>query len=176
MRRGLIALWLLCASLAAHAQLQRVSLDSIAPSTEPAAGYWRIEPEGAIFVCEPYAGRTGSYTLRLVSSPVLGVAPGTYFGAMTATAKKGVYQAELILDPSNFKRRAHTRNCTIEMNEEANRLIFKPYHNRLKVNLNRLMPYLFRVSLRQENTRPDDIDGAVRIDGADNPGGKIVIL
>lgn len=175
-RKGLTAVLMLCAAMAAQAQVHRVRLDSVEASSEPAAGYWRVAPGGAIFICEPRQGHSGSYNLRMLYSPELGIAPGTFFGTMTPSGSPGVYEAALMLNPANFKEAEHRRTFTIEMDDAADRMMFKAYHNNVKVNFRRLLPYFSRVSVYRENTRPNNIDGAVRIDGEIPGAANIVIL
>ena len=170
------AVCILCVAWASRGQTQWVRLDSVAASSEPASGYWRVAPEGALFLCQPRPGHSGSYNLTLLFSPDLSIRPGTFFGTMAPTGKTGVFDAELMLDPSKFNRREHRRTFTIEMNETTDKMIFKAYHDRLTVNFGRLLPYFFRISVRRDKTRPENIDGAVRIDGSDLFADKIVIL
>ncbi len=176
-RAGLTAaLCILGAVSAVQGRTQWVRLDSVAASSEPASGYWRVAPEGAVFICEPLPGHSGSYSMKLLFSPDLSIRPGTFFGTMTQSGKTGVFDAELMLDPSKFKSREHRRTFTIEMNETSDKMVFKAYHDRLKVNFGRLLPYFFRISVRRDNTRPENIDGAVRIDGTELFADRIVIL
>lgn len=176
-RPGLTAvLMLLCAATAALGQTEWVRLDAPAASPEPASGIWRVVPEGAVFRCEHLPGHSGSYALRLLYSPDLSLRPGTCFGTMTPAGRPGVYDARLMLDPAHFSKKEQTRTFTIEMNGQADRMTFKAYKDKIKINLNRWLPYFFRVSVSRESTRPADLDGAVRIDGRDGGAGNIVIL
>ena len=54
------------------------------------------------------------------------------------------------------------KRFTISLSEEG-RLIIVPVIDKLKFNLWRLLPYMFRNSVRHVNNRPDNLDGAIKI-------------
>ena len=175
MRRALTLLLFAAVCLVATAQIEWVRLDTVAASAA-GEGIWRMAPAGAIFSIAPMPGRSGQMQLSMLYSDDLTIPSGTAFGTMTPTAKPGVYEASLMLNPSGHgsKHADRRQNFTIEMDAASGRLIFKPYKSRLSVNFHRLIPYLFRFSVRREDTRPDDIDGAYRL--APDANANIIIL
>ncbi len=165
MHRCLTAILLLAAAFTAAAQMRWVRLDTLTAAEMP-AGVWRQMPAGAIFEVAPIAGRQGEYTMSLLTSDDLTILPGTHFGTMRATAEPGIYDAELFLDPKNAgtqRNNRKKRRFTISVDLHAARMHFKEYKSRFTVSLWRLFPYLFRFSVKYEDTRPEGLDGAVRI-------------
>ena len=130
------------------------------------AGIWRFGADGAIFEIKPTPGTNGSYTLLLLDSPDLSRAAGTLFGSMTATGKPGTYDVALRLNPTGALRgsgRPKTRNFIFEISPEGSSLTMRSYRKGKTVNLLRWLPYLFRISVSEVDTRPSGIDGATRI-------------
>lgn len=177
--RAATAALALCVAVLSPARVHEVPLDTVGPYATPYEGVWRMTPGGAVFALDAVPGRAGTYDMRMIFSPDLTIAPDTYFGTMTATADPAVYDASLLLDPSGTKgakSMRRRRSFTVEFNTDANRMVFKPYSDKWTVNFNRILPYLFRFSVRRENTRPKGLDGAVRIaPDTDSPVGITIL-
>lgn len=163
-RRASAAIVALAVALTAAAQWQPVHLDSISAHRSP-EGIWRMAPTGTIFEIKARPGHAGSYTLEMHLSPDLRVSSGTAMGGMTEAGKAGVYDARLRVDPVTGSQSEHERSYTLTLDGDG-RLTVKPYSKKLSVNLNRLLPYMFRFSVRKVDTRPDDIDAAYRLTDA----------
>ncbi len=164
-RRLMTTGFVLAATLLATAQLQMVCLDSITETNTP-AGIWRQMPAGAVFEIQPVSGDKDEFRLVLLTSDDLSIPPGSAFGTMRRSAIAGTFDAELLHNPKNagsWRNHAKKQRCTIEIEADNSRLIFKPYKSKLSVNFSRLLPYLFRFSVKHEETRPEGLDGAVRI-------------
>lgn len=171
--RLLLAFVLSTVATLAQAQAQWLRLDSVAADDIP-MGVWRQMPAGALFKIERVSGHKDVFRLTLLYSEDLTIKPGTEFGTMRATAVRGTYDASLLADPRKPGAASKRRSFTIEVDPEAGRLCFKHYKKHFTVNFTRMLPYLVRFSVRREDTRPEGIDGAVRI--APESYGEVIIL
>ncbi len=132
---------------------------------DPVEGVWRMTDDGAVFAITATPGMTGTFDITLVDSPDFSLTPGLCMGRAKATARPGVYDATIVSDPTRpdpAKIFKGSRDCTITITEEA-RLELRPYSRSKKISLRRWLPYLFRVSVVENATRPDNLDGALRI-------------
>lgn len=125
-------------------------------------GVWRIGDSGAVFEVRPLAGSDDSFELYLLSSPDLSILPGTVFGTMTSTGTRHVYEARIRLDSS---RRTSPKNHSFifTLSDDATSLKMRHYVRGKQVSFYRWASYLFRVGIRNVDTRPADVDAAVRI-------------
>lgn len=174
MRAMSVVLAVVAALAAAAMPPTWIRLDSVCAAAVPQAGVWRMMPRGAVFSVDPVAGRHGTFELTMLYCERFDITPGTVFGTMTQTASEGVYEASLAIDPSGRKPDGRRRSFTVEMPAPYNRLVFKPYKSSWSVNFYRLLPYLFRFSVRHDDTRPSGLDGAVRI-APDNADGIVIL-
>ncbi len=145
---------------AAAARLDSLRLD-------PVEGLWSMSPAGggALFSIIAAPGRPGVFEMRILESPDWRVAENTLCGEVRAAARPGVYDCRMAADPSksSFAPALSTHTATIELASDGARLIIRPYRRRHRISLRRWLPYFFRISIHEENTRPDDLDGAVRL-------------
>lgn len=127
----------------------------------PIEGVWRISGSEGLFavVADP-----GSIFFRLVvvDSPDRNVLPGTVMGACTAVGRNNSYDARIYTSGATTGILSRPRRFTVTLSDEG-RLIMEPVTDKLKVNLWRFLPYMFRVSVTRVNDRPNNIDGAVRV-------------
>lgn len=174
MMRGVLTSLLLLVAAGAAAQVRWVRLDSVARTGTYEAGVWQKLPAGAFFTVSPVPGNKDEFSMEMLYSDDLTIAPGTYFGTMRRTAKAGTYDATLLLNPrdkgrSNQRRRTFTINVSPE-----GTMNFVQYKKGLRVNFARLLPYLFRFSVSSTDTRPEGLDGARRV--APQPSAGIIVL
>ncbi len=161
-RRLTVMLCLVC-SISLHATPPTViTLDRHVPApidaTSP-VGLWQMVGDGAIFYIEPE--RRDTYTLTLYDSPDLTLSKGALFGSMSLTAS-GSYDASLILNPKGSGRRK-TRHFLFDIDTDGTTLTMRSYRKGARINVLRLLPYLFRLSISEVDTRPQNIDGAIRL-------------
>lgn len=124
-------------------------------------GIWELGRGGAVFEIVASA-EPGAYTLVLLDSPDYTLNPGTVFGTMRTTGKPRCFDAAL-LHGLDGRGRKKTRNFIIEVSADFSQLTFRSYRKGITVNLMRWLPYLYRFSVKEVNTRPTGIDGARRI-------------
>ncbi len=175
MRAVLTSLLLLCAACAA-AQAKWVRLDSVAPAGTYETGVWQKMPAGAFFTVKTVPGNKDEFRMEMIYSEDLTIAPGTYFGTMRRSAKPGVYDAELLINPRDNGtawRKQRRRTFAINISPEGT-MNFVQYSKGLRVNFARLLPYLFRFSVSSADNRPEGLDGARRV--APEPSADIIVL
>lgn len=131
-------------------------------------GIWQFVGDGATIVIEQFnpdmiAGtQTNFYRIVIVKSPMLSISPGTIMGYMTATAKKGCFDARLYTSGGIHGVLSTPRTFTLTLTDD-NRLSFSEYKKEVKVNLWRWLPYVYRVGISIKDTRPKGLDGCLRI-------------
>lgn len=126
----------------------------------PIEGVWRISGSEGVFaiIADP---ATIFYKLIVVDSPDQNIIPGTVMGACTETGRLNHFDAR-IFTKGTLEKMSSPRRFTISLSQEG-RLIIVPVIDKLKFNLWRLLPYMFRNSVRHVNNRPDNLDGAIKI-------------
>jgi hypothetical protein len=120
----------------------------------------------AIEQSEPYiAGKTltSGYRIVIIQSPNRRVRPGTIIGYALQSAKSGKYDAAIYSTIDDDGTLYRPKRFTLELHDSESRLAFIRHRADIRVNLWRLIPYLFRVSISTGNDRPHDMDGAIRL-------------
>lgn len=128
-------------------------------SRDPVCGIWRMGGDGAEIAILPRRGYASQFDIIVVDSPDMSVMPGTKIGSVSATGKLGTYDAQ-------FNARKGLLNRTLRYIMtlgKDDRLQFESYKKGKKVALWRWIPYLFRVTVTDYDTRPSGADGAVRV-------------
>ncbi len=124
---------------------------------DPLAGIWRTGTEGAIIAFLPVRGETQWFDIVMLDSHDMSVIPGQTIGHAFATGVIGVYDA-------TFNKSSFNKKVRVIMTLEKDlRLTFKQYKKHLSLSLWRLLPYVFRNPVKKNDTRPTEIDGAVRL-------------
>jgi len=162
---AIIACATLALSAAAVPPLNMVELGNDAETID-ACGVWETTASGSVLQLSRLPGARDAYTVAVIESSDFRIAPGTVIGTMTATAVPGCYDAEFISDPAGHsaKFRNKKQNFIVEFDRLMRSCTFKAYRRGKRVSLRRLLPYLFRLAVVENDNRPEGIDGAVRID------------
>ena len=134
----------------------------------PAEGMWQMADDGALFVIERAdAADPGLAPARLriimIRSPWRSIRPGTVLGHAVPTPKPGVYEARMYSSIAHRTGLNIPRKFLLSLNSESNLLTIEPFRSPLKLNLFRLLPYLYRRVLTVQDSRPRGLDGAVRV-------------
>lgn len=132
----------------------------------PIEGVWQMAAEGAVFAIERAEPSTALAPAELrivvISSPRRSVRPGTIVGHAVTTARPGVYRARLYTSFAPKSGLIGAKSFTLEIKDDM--LVFKPDKSAVKVNLFRLLPYMYRrIFTLRDNRRPEDLDGALRL-------------
>lgn len=133
-------------------------------------GIWAFPSDGASVAIErcddgTLAGTADAVAYRIVvlRSPCRSLRPGTVMGHLAATAKPGVYAAELYTWGDGGATLARPKSFTLTLVDDAH-LTFRQHSRKVKVNLWRLLPYMSRISMRvSDSDAPTDIDGCTRL-------------
>lgn len=108
------------------------------------------------------------FRLVAVSSPFLLLEPGQLLGYAYPTTQRNTFDAQLTQINANGTNRNHStrklRPFTLTLNN-SDAIEFKPVKKGLKISWDwwRLFPYLFRFRVNNVDTRPQDLDGALRL-------------
>lgn len=133
----------------------------------PVEGIWQLPDGGATFAIERAEPSTdhspGSLRMIMVRSPWRSIRPGTVLGHLKPTARPGVYEARIYSALAQRTGLNLPRPFTLKLNDRASMLTFEPFKAPLKVNLFRLLPYMYRRIIEPQKSRPDNLDGAVKI-------------
>jgi len=125
---------------------------------DPIEGLWQFPADGAALLIEKKTATT--YEIKILESPRLDVRPGTVLGTAVTTPTDGTFDAHLDSKPINNKR---LKKADVAITLIDGHLCFKPYSTGKRVAFWRWIPYFFRVSVFNENTRPANLDGADKI-------------
>lgn len=140
-----------------------------ASAIHPIEGIWRMTADGALIAIErsdSYGAdrmMASGYRIVVIQSPCRRIRPGTLMGYALPSAKPGRYDASIFTDIDNRGLLHRHRRFSLDLRDNESRLAFIHHRTGLRVSLWRLIPYLFRVSVRTSNDRPNDMDGAIRI-------------
>ncbi len=148
------------------------SSDSVARRLEslplcPAEGIWQMTDGGALFAIERAEPVTTLAPARMrmvmLRSPWRTVRPGTVIGHLQPTPKPGVYEARLYTDFARRTGLSIPLGFTLTLNSEGSTMTIQPFKFFLKVNVFRLLPYMYRRIIEPQKSRPDGLSGAVKV-------------
>lgn len=134
----------------------------------PAEGVWRLSGSEGVMAVISDPG-TIFCKIVVVDSPDRSVCPGTVMGAITPAGRENYYDARIFTGCEEGLL-SRPKRFTISLPDDS-RMIMVPVTNKLKFNLWRFLPYMFRMSVTRVNDRPNNLDGAVRLypEPADSP-------
>lgn len=138
---------------------------------DPLGGIWRMGPDGATIAILPVAASQGHFEIYLLDSPDMSVIPGGKIGSAVSTGAGGTYDVEF---DGAGKLTAKRQRFIITLSADGN-LNFKSYKKGKKISLGRWLPYLYRVSVSDYNTRPTSVDGAIRVYPPGNYSGPTML-
>lgn len=131
----------------------------------PIEGIWQMAAGGATFVIERAESSSdiAPATLRIVMlrSSRRSVRPGTVVGHAVTTAKPGVYEARLYTSFASKSGLASLRSFTLELNNDM--VVITPFKSPIKVNIFRLLPYMYGRAVTLQTSRPEGLNGAMRV-------------
>ena len=147
------------------AQPLQTTLSNSGAKPELHMSVWQMTAGGAIVRLQNSPDASGDLDVIILDSPDFALAPGTCVGKLKRTVRHNVYDLALADRVHKGKKGAAgtlRSTFTAEFTPEG-RMLLKPYKKSWSVNVFRLLPYLFRVSVHRTDTRPDNLDGAVRL-------------
>lgn len=133
-------------------------------------GIWAFPSDGASVAIERWDDATVAgtseavgYRIVVLRSPCRSLRPGTVMGHLSATAKPGVYAAEIYTAGNGGPTLMKPKGFTLTLVDDAH-LTFRQHSRKIRVNLWRLLPYMSRISMRvSDSDAPTDIDGCTRL-------------
>lgn len=133
----------------------------------PVEGLWQTSADGSLFAIER-VGQTTDHAPRqlrlvMVRSDWRSIRPGTVFGHAVPTVKPGVYEARIYSNMGKTRGLNMPQKFTLTLDKEGRTVTFRRFKSPVKVNLFRLLPYLYRRVVTLQQSRPDDLDGAVKV-------------
>lgn len=137
-----------------------------AAATDPIEGRWTVNGGGAVIEIARAPGADERFSVTMVDSPDLKVAPGTVLGYACPAPATGRYDCHLSADPSPRHRRAGGRKVdfSIEFADgTSDAIIFSYYQKGRRISLWRWLPYLFRVTVSDPHRDSSGLDGARRL-------------
>lgn len=131
----------------------------------PIEGVWQMAAEGATFVIERAENSTdlapAQMRIVIIRSPRRSVRPGTVVGHVVTTAKPAVYEARLYTSFAPRTGLISAKAFSLEVKDDM--LVFTPFKSPIKVNLLRLLPYMYRRAISTQTSRPEGLNGALRL-------------
>jgi hypothetical protein len=133
-------------------------------------GIWSFPSDGARIAIVRHAGQSMSgtedavhYRMIVLTAPCRSLRPGTVMGYLSATAKPGVYAAEIYTSGDGGATLRMPKSFTLRLVDNTH-LSFQQHSRKIKMNIWRLIPYMSRISLRiSDSDAPKDVDGCVRV-------------
>lgn len=135
----------------------------------PLIGDWQLNGGGATIRFVQAPGTTDTFDIIWIDGPDMSIDPGTVIGSATASTAIGVFDCRVSTDPRGAGDKKNYARFLIKLDSDAaDNLSFSPYEQRIKFSIQALLPYWWRRSIREVNTRPANLDGARRV-GAPKP-------
>ena len=125
-------------------------------------GVWQMVGDGAVVCVERVDDSAQRFRVVMLRCPNRHVRPGTVIGHVVSTIKPATYQARLYTDLARTTGLNLARNFILTVSDDDLRLTFTTTQ-RVKVNLWKLLPYMYRHTVRVEDRTPSDLNGAVRL-------------
>lgn len=131
-------------------------------------GLWRFPADGALVAIEATslggAPSAAHYRIVIVRSANRNLRPGTVMGYLWATSARDTFEARIYTRADKDARLLTApKQFTLRLGDDETRLSFTRERHGVKVNFWRMLPYLFRYVVTPVDTRPDDLDGCVRV-------------
>lgn len=126
-------------------------------------GIWEFLADGSKIAIEREESEGLSYSIVVVKSSNRLLRPGTLIGKLRPSGKGDVYDAVLYSTDSDGGRLRNPKDYTMTLTDDSSRLTVKRLKSRLTVNLWRLVPYLWRGSIRLRENRGESDDGCVKV-------------
>lgn len=126
--------------------------------SDPLCGIWTVGGDGARLAFLPRGASATEFDVFILDSPDLSVVPGQQIGTAVSTGRAATYDTTL-RTLSGLPGRS--RHLIIELLSDGT-MTFRHYKKGKKITLWRWLPYLFRISVSDNDSRPSSADGAVK--------------
>ena len=132
-------------------------------------GIWQFVDNGTTIAIEQFnpdvivGEQPYLYRIVIINSDRLSIETGTIMGYASATTKENCFDARIFSDGKLNGILSIPKTLTMNLTNDASRLSFNEYKTEVKINLWRLIPYIYRVGFSIKNTRPKGLDGCIKI-------------
>ena len=131
-------------------------------------GVWQFPQNGTTVAIERHnsAGSLpGSllYRMTVVRSANRAIRPGTVMGVLCPSAGSNVYDARIYTSSRLAGKLDSPKHFTLTLTESDTHLVFKPVKSKYSFNLWRMLPYMFRYSVRTNTNTGEAPRGCVRL-------------
>lgn len=122
----------------------------IASGAHPIEGIWQFPADGSLMAVERRPDPSGAtvYRLVVVRSADRTVRPGTLIGLATPAGNGSTFDARISTGSDREQGRLSRGRFTIRLDDEASRLAFSKARSEYYLDLTRLLPYMFRRTIR----------------------------
>lgn len=137
----------------------------------PLEGLWRMAGDGALVAVESYcvpelprSRQPSTFRMVMVKSPQRHIRPGTVIGHLVSTVRPGVYEARIYTAVAERTGLDIPGEFLLTLDDNGVRLTFSRRKVRVRLNLNVMLPYMFRSMVRvRRDPRPEGLDGAIKV-------------
>lgn len=131
-------------------------------NADPIEGIWRLRGENSVIGIK--AVGIDRYEMVVIDCPMPEVTPGTVMGTLRNVAKDGTYDADISTRLSGKGGMGKkTADFVLTLRDDGRVFTMRHYFKGTAVRLWRLVPYLFRYSVKNVDNRPEDMDGCVKV-------------
>lgn len=130
-------------------------------------GLWQFQADGSTIAIEREEKKTNdvglSYRMVVVRSSNRLLRPGTLIGTIVPSGKGDVFEAKIYSTDADGGKLRNPKSYTLSLTDESSRLIFKKVKSRYIINLWRMLPYMWRGTMRLRDTGGEAPNGCVKI-------------
>lgn len=148
-----------------YADVEAVEQRLAATPMHVVEGVWRFPADGGTMAVVRDTAQAGDvYLMVALRAADRSVRPGTVMGWLTATARRGVYDARVYTRSDDTRRVLFKpKKYLATLDDGDTRLVMKEYGHKLEFRWWNLFPYMYRRVLRRTGSVPDDLGGCVRL-------------
>ncbi|MCH5319987.1 MAG: hypothetical protein J1E38_09825 [Paramuribaculum sp.] len=127
-------------------------------------GIWQFLADGSKIAIERNDESEGlEYRIVVIRSSNRLLRPGTLIGNLLPTGKNNIFQATVYSSDADGGKLRLPKTYTLTLGDEDSRLIFSKVKSRYKINLWRLVPYMWRGVIRSSDGDSQTTEGCVKI-------------
>ena len=130
-------------------------------------GVWMLTDDESTIIIVRESPMT--YSILSGRSSNLALPPGLKIGTIRMGGKQHLYDVSLARKINNRGQPSGNTNVALRVDESNDRFYFLPYKHGVSLDLYRLIPYMFRFTIKRQDTRPEGINGAHRLWPAPRP-------
>ncbi len=133
-------------------------------------GIWQMTTDGATIVIERTDDYDPSsvdainlYRMVILKSPNRSLRPGTVMGYISPAAKSGTYAGRIYTSQHNGSKLSSPKDFTIALSDADSRMSITRLRSKYSLNLWRMLPYMFRYSVKRNSNSNAATQGCRKI-------------